>query len=224
MSRPGEGSVGIIGGGLVGPGHRAAPGQGRRRGDRLRARRAARRPGRDDRPRRDPRRPLLPRRPAHGRPRPRPGRGGGAGGRRLPLPPHRHRLLPGRPAGLDVLGARAADLPGAAAGRQGAPGRVRRRLPAQGLLRRPRGPRPGGVAAPALRRPAVGHAVAPAAGLEVRRPLRRPARDLPVGAQPADGRHARPLVARGHGDDRGRLPGARRPPRGRDPRRTAARS
>ena len=72
----------------------------------------------------------------------------------------------------------------------------------------------------------LGAALAPAARLEVRRPLRRPSRHLPVVAHAAHRRDARPLGPRGHGLDRRRPPGARGRARARDRaarRRAAAR-
>ena len=116
-------------------------------------------------------------------------------------------------------------FPGLRADGQGAPGRLRRRLPAQGHLRRPRGPRPGGLAAPTLRRAAVGARSgarcwtrsSTAASTTCPRPT--------CGRAAADGRHARPLVAaRSWATIEGGYQVLVDRLGGRDPRRTAARS
>ena len=58
-----------------------------------------------------------------------------------------------------------------------------------------------GLDAPPQRRRALGAALAAAARLEVRRPLRRPSRHLPVVAHAPHGRHPGPLRPRGDGLD-----------------------
>ena len=86
-----------------------------------------------------------------------------------PLPPARRRLLPRRPARLDVHAARAADLPGPARRRPRAARRVHAALPQDhrpGAARR-RADR--GLRLPHRRPAPVGAPLAPAAGLEVRR-------------------------------------------------------
>ena len=141
-------------------------------------------------------RPLLPRDPPDRRPRHRP-RGGARAGRPVPLPPDARGLLRRRPALLDDHAEGVSPLSDPSPLGRARLARVRRPLPAEARLRRPRRHPAAEVAHPALREEGGRADVGAAARLQVRRALRRSPRDVHLVALAAHGRRrATPAGAR----------------------------
>ncbi len=137
---------------------------------------------------------------------------------RDPLAEAGRGLLPRRPPGLDVHSQGAAVLPGPAGARPRPARGLRRPLPHDLGPGRAGRPADRGVGPPDGGRRALGAPVAAAARLQVRRPLRRPARHLPVVAHAPLGRHPGQGRPRGDGVDPRRPPAPRGRTRGGDPR------
>ena len=120
-------------------------------------------------------------------------RRGARAGRQVPLPPDEGRLLRRRPALLDDVAEGVPHVPRLAIARPASPRQLRRTLPADQGLRRARRRASARLAPAPLRPPRRRAALGASARLEVRRPVRRSAGDLHLGAHSADVANARPL-------------------------------